>query len=174
MKKPTLFRMICSCLAAVLYITAFALFAASFIHFDIVVGTADYSGFQVAFDFTHDITANGSNAGTFVAWLLLLLAMIGCTMGALLELFTYSGTVKAGNVKITKKQALISEASSFVVAATIAILIFCTIPMTGYTGSIASKVASLGVGAILSGIFTLLAAMVGACGNLYEFFVKKK
>ncbi|MBQ9456900.1 MAG: hypothetical protein IJU64_00080 [Bacilli bacterium] len=173
MKKPTLFRLICSCVAAASLITAFIMFALSFIHIDLILGQGDITGFDLAFDFDHDFTPQGSNAGTFIAWLLLLLLALGVLLGAVIEMLVYFGKFKSSKAKINLKQALISEGCTLAVAITIALLIFFTIPMAGYNGQIVSKVGSLGIGAILSGVFVLVGTVIGCIGNLYEFLAKK-
>ena len=150
-----------SCLALVLFGAALGVFGASFVDYKgIVSGTTSLAnGFEIAFGQT-DLVESGKNVGTLFAFIFVAVGLLSSCYALLVSL--KKGKKKS---KAAKNAKLLCSLCSFVVCGLVpALLLFLTLQTTGLAGnaSVAGRTIAetkLGIGAILSAVFTL----VGAC-----------
>ena len=153
MKNNNLLRVLGLLGGGVLLIVGFAMFHAPFVtagsgNFRIVV-----SGYKFTF-------GDGAVVGITTTWvfsLLLLIVAILAIAAIVLEL------LKVARVEILKdnRARLGCACCVLLLSLTAGILLFCTLPLVGLNGA---NAFSLGAGAILGGIFTLLGGCCLSCG----------
>ena len=153
-------RAISLCLAVILTIVAFALFAAPFLQGKLI-GTT-FSGFDLAFNFD-----SGKNAGLFIAFLGGLLLMV---FGLLESVVFFLLKAKVIKVKVQKpsKAFIIGDILvTLVLYVVCGILGFTTVAAFG-----AGDAYNLGGGAIASGLLFIFAGLIYCCGKAYYKLAK--
>ena len=159
-KRNELIRLMAMCAGLVFCIIAFALFAAPFAQ-GRTLGTT-FSGFELAFKWDSE-----RNLMLFAGWLIVLLLLIG-------EVFEVTLFVleKAKRITVNYRPDSQNINLAFIVVELIldimaAIFIFVTVNVFEL-----GSLYDLGVGAIMSGIFTILAGLCIAFGRGANYFLK--
>lgn len=153
-------KSVLACLSLALFGTAIGMFALSFANYEGVISGKSQvaTGFEIAFGQSNALE-DGKGLGTLFAFIFVVVGALAACYGLFVAL-----TAKKSK-KGDKNLKLICAACTFVVCGVVpAILLFLTLQTTGWAGqaSVGGKVLAqtkLGIGAILSAIFSL----VGAC-----------
>ena len=161
-------------LGAVLCTIAFFLFAAPFVTLKAGSLTRNISGFQIAFDFEsltgkgEYVTENGSIFGTFISFAMTLGAFVGSLVGLVIAVLTLLGKFtpkNAGDPAKQKNAFVVTLIMNVFLGAIPMILNFCTVGMAGYSDN---PLASLGAGAIASGILLFIGQVVIIFANFIK------
>ena len=153
MKNNNLLRVLGLLGGGVLLIVGFAMFHVPFV----TAGSGNLRIVVSGYEFTF---GDGAVAGITTAWVFALLLLIAGVCGIALFFIEKFDIVR---IKILddRRVRLGCACCVLLLSLTAGILLFCTLPLVGLSGT---NAFSLGAGAILGGIFTLLGGCCLSCG----------